>query len=229
MEATTVNLNNANSNSVTNQPNFVAAALSAFNNINNINNHRNAAAAAGLLASLGARQMTNNQSASSLTNGSQLNNSLNPFSNGHFAANLAAAAISPYSSLPSSYADFYHNFNLLNQQQQLNTQETSTTNSNSPILNNVHQQSNNQTSSSLINQTSSNGLYNIDNLLSPSMLSSANLIAHLNSVSGGGLPSQQFAKNSSLAVLRGASSENGLKQKKGNNYIQSFFFDEFFN
>lgn len=60
---------------------------------------------------------------------------------------------------------------------------------------------------------SGNGLYSIDNLLSPSMLSSANLIAHL---SNGTLPAaQQFAKNSSLETVLREAAESGFKQKKG--------------
>ena len=220
METTTANLTNTSSaNSTTNQPNFAAAAaaLNAFNNFN----HNNAAAAAGLLARLSASRhlnsLNNNSTASTpnMTNGSTLNNNpLNPFTSSHFAANLAAAAaISPYS-LPNTYADFYHNFNLLNQQQQQQTSSLNTdtsTNSNSPILNNA--QTTNQTAS-LINQTAGNGLYSIDNLLSPSMLSSANLIAQL---SNGTIPAQ-FAKNSSLESVLREAAENGLKQKKGNNF-----------
>lgn len=221
METTTANLNNTNTNTnnaAANQPNFVTAALSAFNSINGINNnsfnHNNAAMAASLLARLSANRHLNNlnnlnsinnstsTTSSSSTNGNAMNNPLNnPFSSGHFVnlAATAAAITHPYS-LQSTYADFYHNFNLLNQQQQQQSIDTTTpTNGNSPVNGNGQ---NNQTATSLINSQCTNGLYSIDNLLSPSMLNSANLIA------------QQFAKNTSLeTALRAA--ENGLKKKGG--------------
>ena len=221
MEATTANLNTTGANAAAGQPNFVTAALSAFSNFN----HSNAVATAGLLARLGATRHMNNlnsinnnsPASAGLTNGSVLNgnplngNPLNSFASGHFA-NLAAAAISPYS-LPGSYADFYHNFNLLNQQQQALTADTNpSTNSSSPVQLSAGPPTGQNLSASLINQAG-NGLYSIDNLLSPSMLSSANLIAHL---SNGTLPSaQQFAKNSSLETVLREAAESGLKQKKG--------------
>lgn len=236
METTTANLNNGSSaNGASSQPNFVAAALNAFNSSFN---HNNAAAAAGLLARLSANRHLNNlnsinnnsASAANLTNGNALNNPLNPFSSGHFANLAAAAAISPYS-LPSSYADFYHNFNLLNQQQPLAADTNTPTNSNSSV-NGAH--TTNQTAASLISSQSANGLYSIDNLLSPSMLSSANLIAHLNSVNNGTIPTQ-FAKNSSLESVLREAAENGLK-KKGlfcsvqilGSLISSFWFYKIF-
>ena len=124
----------------------------------------------------------------------------------------AAAAISPYS-LPSSYADFYHNFNLLNQQQQALTADASQSTNSSPVqLGAGPPNAGQNLSASLINQAG-NGLYSIDSLLNPSMLNSANLIAHL---SNGTLPTaQQFAKNSSLESVLREAAETGLKQKKG--------------
>lgn len=218
MEATTANLNTTGANGTTGQPNFVTAALSAFSNFN----HNNAVATAGLLARLGATRHMNNlnslnnnspASGGGLTNGSALNgNPLNSFASGHFANLAAAAAISPYS-LPSSYADFYHNFNLLNQQQQALQADTSQSTNSSPVQLNAGPPTTNQNlGASLINQAS-NGLYSIDSLLNPSMLNSANLIAHL---SNGTLPAaQQFAKNSSLESVLREAAETGLKHKKG--------------
>ena len=223
MEATTANLNTSGANA-SSQPNFVTAALSAFSNFN----HNNAVATAGLLARLGATRHMNNlnsinnsnsPASGGLTNGSALaGNPLNSFASGHFANLAAAAAISPYT-LPGSYADFYHNFNLLNQQcqQQALADTNPSTNSNgSPVQLNSGPPAGGLPSS-LMNQ---NGLYSIDNLLSPSMLSSANLIAHL---SNGTLPAaQQFAKNSSLESVLREAAESGLKPKKGGLFEELF-------
>ena len=86
------------------------------------------------------------------------------------------------------------------------------TNSSSPVQLTGAPPAGQNLGASLINQAG-NGLYGIDNLLSPSMLSSANLIAHL---SNGTLPAaQQFAKNSSLESVLREAAESGLKQKKG--------------